>query len=255
MYSDILSYYFLIWIYSDIRLYQKFIFVTPCAGCSCKDWIYFGYISIVHKYINIPILDVQVQPSHIRVARCAGSCQSSPGLTCYPLESKMVGGTRNWHKSLEFPKISWWQNESCLLRNLWRWWLSVQAFLQVSNFEFWKAWQSLFQVPGTPNVLNNRWKRKMIPLLFKFYIEAIQLQESFSEPIFKNQRWGKTSPALVVVTSRLKIVLLRTRYSSPINAGATSCYILEELETENIFVSDAFARTPLPDHSVNRQAE
>ena len=95
----------------------------------------------------------------------------------------------------------------------------------------------------------------MTPLLFKLYIEAIRLQESFSEPIFKNQRWGKTSPALVVVTSRLKIVLLRTRYSSPINAGATSCYILEELETENIFVSDAFARTPLPDPSVNSQAE
>ena len=87
-----------------------------------------------HTYIYVAILDVQVQPSHIRVARCAGSCQTSSGLTCYPLESKMVGGTRNWYKSLYFPKISWRQIKLCLLRNLWRWWLSAQAFLQVLLF-------------------------------------------------------------------------------------------------------------------------
>jgi len=39
--------------------------------------------------LDIPLGAMQVQPSHIRVARCAGSCQSSPGLTCFPLQSNM----------------------------------------------------------------------------------------------------------------------------------------------------------------------
>jgi len=39
--------------------------------------------------LDIPLGAMQVQPSHITVARCAGSCQASPGLSCYPLESKM----------------------------------------------------------------------------------------------------------------------------------------------------------------------
>ena len=56
----------------------------------------------------------QVQPSHIKVARCAGSCQSSPGLTCYPLESKMVGLEITWipQKNLE-QKISVVFSEIC----------------------------------------------------------------------------------------------------------------------------------------------
>jgi len=39
--------------------------------------------------LDIPLGAMQVQPSHVTVARCAGSCQSSPGLSCFPLESKM----------------------------------------------------------------------------------------------------------------------------------------------------------------------
>jgi len=40
--------------------------------------------------LDIPLGAMQVQPSHITVARCAGSCQASPGLSCFPLESKMI---------------------------------------------------------------------------------------------------------------------------------------------------------------------
>ena len=41
-------------------------------------------------------LCLQVRPSHVTVARCAGSCPSSPGQDCLPLHSVMVGGVEEY---------------------------------------------------------------------------------------------------------------------------------------------------------------
>merc|ERR1719228_3018399 len=40
--------------------------------------------------LDIPLGVVEIRPSHITVSRCSGSCSSHNGLSCLPLQTKMV---------------------------------------------------------------------------------------------------------------------------------------------------------------------